>query len=209
MNVCSRTVPGVLLLTLVLGLPARGADVEVRLVPTLNPGTTSVPGPSALTIAPSTNYSLEFWVADISEGGSAVTGIAGAFIDIAWDEFDSATSDAQSPLHWVPPWSLFQDGTIDNPMNMVTNFGAGESTFLGQGHDEFSLVGYVDYAAGAGLGSITFSATEGIDEIGRIGADIEPSGIRFVGATVTVPEPGSVVLLGMAGLVCLRRRRSA
>ena len=199
---------------LVVAVPALGqTDVEVRLIPQTsattnnppNPLETETLGPDTLTIGPGDPFVIEVWVSDVADDGQ-VRGITGAFVDITWDlPLAEAGPIVDFVNHDFPYW-LFQEGTSDNPNRTVWNFGGNTVDLCGYGLDpNWVRVGFVNFTA-TGPGFIHFDASMGLGGIGVYG-DV-PGEIEFHGTChVLSPEPASLVLLALGGLLVTRRRR--
>jgi len=198
---------------LAMGLPAWGAtDVEVRLIPqtsaTANnpplPLETETLDPDTLTVGPADPFVIEFWVSDVADDAQ-VRGVIGAYVDITWDV---ALADAAAVTDYVnhdhPYWG-FQEGVTDSPNRIVTNFGGSTTDLIGYGLDpNWVRVGFVNFTA-TGEGEINFNPSLGLGGFGVYG-DV-PGDIEYNGCTVITPEPASLALLALGGLVGLRRRR--
>lgn len=188
-------------------------DVEVRLLPTPTPAAVDeldrddlhftsrwnaalqrYVEPVDWTTDP--NYTLEVWVSDV---GSVNTGVTSAYLDVEWD--NDAINDATGMTHGAL-FGFFPEGTINNPISQVTNFGGSDATFAGQGLEPvFARVGWIDFVL-TGDGVVDFDAFVALGEIGVLNRTV--GNIQITGATV--PEPTSLLLLGFGALVCRRRR---
>ena len=79
-----------------------------------------------------------------------------------------------------------------------SNFVAGQVAFTGSGTWQLSVPQYIDMLARSTGGTLYFAA----DDAGDV------AGATAIGEyNVTIPEPGSMALLGLGGLALLRRRR--
>ena len=116
-------------------------DVDVRLIPAVSPhGSDELPAGDAYLGAPGVrnvlplywmgtpiDYVLEVWVSDV---GTVNTGVTSAYFDVTWD--NDAINDATGLTH-TSLFDFFPEGTINNPISQVTNFGGSDATFTGQG----------------------------------------------------------------------------
>jgi len=174
-------------------------DVKAYLVPVLNPGDVD---PNVVLPASDDRYHLaadwnttsvfhlEIWVNDL---GAVNTGVIAAYTNITWDN-GSITS----------PQGVHHDSAFSGfPEDAVNNFGGTDSSFQGQGLDQYVRVGYVDFDL-TGPGVIDFEGSVGAGEysvFGRSVGEIEIRGAR-------VPEPAAGVTMALGILMALRCRRS-
>ena len=185
-----------LVLSMALSAAAQ-TTAEVRLVPTLTPGTSSTstdPGPSSLTLDLGLDevgvVALEIWASDI---GTEVTGLVGAFFDVRWELSDLASATALnhgSVFTDYAPYA-FERGTIDNPSDpQVTNFGgvAFDGNFPGPGQSpDFSLVGWIMLNTHATLeGTVNFEVSVGPARMSGIGQTMAEAAVAVNGATVQI-----------------------
>jgi len=192
-------------------------DVEVRLVPAVVPnGLDQLPGDDAYftsrwnpglsryvePVQTNQNYSLEVWVSDNNAGNTPNTGIVSAYFDVAWD--NGTITDALS-LGYHPEFNVLREGTINNPLNNVRNFGG---THLGQPilgiEPGFVRLGSINLDH-TGDGLVLFDGTIGQGEVGVLNRTV--GNVLIVGAAV--PEPTSLALFVLGTLAFLRRRQLA
>ncbi len=171
------------------------ADVDVRLIPALSPhGSDELPAGDAYLGAAGVrsvlrldwmvtqNYVLEVWVSDV---GSVNTGVTSVYLNVDWD--NDAMNDAMGMTH-TSLFNLFPEGTINNPINQVTNFGGSDGTFVGQGlQPTFARVGGIDYVL-ASDGVVNLDAVVGLGEIGVLNRTV--SEVQITGATITAVSGG-------------------
>lgn len=132
---------------------------------------------------------------DVGESRGVVSGAKGMFI-AGTDTFTLSAPTARVFSHfgWVA-WGTATDG-----YNATANFsGGGSAVGTSVGNDGQTFIGFVA-PSGESISSVSFTKTSGLSGFG--GGD----DIAF--ATTAVPEPSSSLLLSIAGLgVMLRRRR--
>ncbi|MCH8854051.1 MAG: hypothetical protein IID41_15585, partial [Planctomycetes bacterium] len=161
-------------------------DVEVRLIPVESPsGSDVVPDVGSLpsntlilnrSVTP--EFFLEVWVSDV---GSVNTGVIAAYFDVTWDNgnLTDAIGTACSSL-----FSLLCEGSIENGINQVTNFGGSDGSFQGQGVEPlFARVGLIHFSA-LDDGELTFDAVVGLGEVGVLNRSV--GDVAIIGANVII-----------------------
>jgi hypothetical protein len=170
-------------------------DVDVRLIPAHSPhasdqlpaadpylGTLGVQNGLAVDLTIASDYVLEVWVSDV---GAVNTGLTSAYLDVAWD--NDAISEAVDITH-TNLFDFFPEGTINNPIGQVTNFGGSDGTFTGQGLEPtFARVGWIDFTL-TGDGLVNLDAVIGLGEIGVLNRSVGE--VQITGASVNAISGG-------------------
>ncbi len=161
---------------------------------------------------PGVRYNAEVWVDDLRSVGAS-GGVYAGYIDLVYDK---------DLVDWIggsivydpddPGFKNGLSGTVDEPNRLLDELGAFQSSFTPPGADPAQY-----------LCRVTFEVKAGLTELDTVlfsldAADLSPahdtlvygsndpvSAISFGSAPLVVPEPGSMLLLGVASLGLLSR----
>jgi hypothetical protein len=177
-------------LTAVIALTALGAQADVLPYP--------AEGGLVLTV-------------DIPTGTATLTNASGAPLDV--DGFEIVSSGGNlDPV----AWNSIADQAVTDPLGVLAKLGAGGLSFgeltatthvLAEGN--LSNAGVFQPADPFAIGAPVLPGTACVCDLQFYYKTVQISGDKYIGLVQVVPEPATIGLLGIGGLLALRRRRKA
>ena len=164
-------------------------DIEVALVPVLQPSPSSLPGaalPGAIdAVQAGQTYYLELWARDTGKESGPV-GITGGSVDL---HYDTSATDALAVTNL--DFDFVFGGTINDAAGLVDDLGGGTmSGGMGLGPD-WARMAYVQFVANR-HGEINFELSPGVFQFSRFGLS------NVAWDRVGLPEPVSVLQIAGA-----------